>query len=72
MWRVRGRGGACTGFWWGNMRERDQWGDPGADGRIILRWIFRRWDVGMWTELGWPKIDRWRTLVSAVMNLRVP
>jgi hypothetical protein len=30
-----GRGEACTGFWWGNLRERDQWGDPGEDGRII-------------------------------------
>jgi len=27
----------CTGFWWGNMRERDHLGDPGVDGRIILR-----------------------------------
>jgi hypothetical protein len=26
--------------------ERDHWGDPGVDGRIILRWIFRKWDVG--------------------------
>jgi hypothetical protein len=26
----------CTGFWWGNLREEDQWGDPGIDGRIIL------------------------------------
>jgi hypothetical protein len=33
---------ACTGFWWGNMRERDHWGDPGVDGRIILRWIFKK------------------------------
>jgi hypothetical protein len=37
---------ACTEFWWGNLREREHWGDPGADGRIILRWIFRKWDVG--------------------------
>jgi hypothetical protein len=27
----------CTGFWWGNLRERDRWGDPDVDGRIILR-----------------------------------
>jgi hypothetical protein len=37
---------ACAGFWWGNLREKYQWGEPGVDGRIILRWIFRRWDVG--------------------------
>jgi hypothetical protein len=35
-----------TGFWWGNLREGDHWGDPGVDGRIILGWIFV--EVGMW------------------------
>jgi len=35
-------GEACTGFWWGNLKERDHWGDPAIDGRIILRWIFRK------------------------------
>jgi hypothetical protein len=34
-----------------NLREREQWGDPGVDRRIILRRIFRKWDVGVWTEL---------------------
>jgi hypothetical protein len=37
-----GRGEACTVFWWGNLNERDHWGDPGVDGRIILRWIFKK------------------------------
>jgi len=41
-----GEGEACTGFWWVNLLERDQWGDPGPDGRMIIRWIFRKWDVG--------------------------
>ena len=39
-----------------NRRERDHWGDVGVDGWIILGWISRRWDVGMWTGLGWPRI----------------
>ena len=33
-----------------------QWGDLGVDGWIILGWIFRKWDVGIWTGLGWPRI----------------
>ena len=39
-----GRGKAYTGFWWGNLRERNRLGDPGVDGRIILRWIFKKWE----------------------------
>ena len=35
----------------GNLREGDHWGDPGVDGRIILGWIFGKWNVGVWT--GW-------------------
>jgi hypothetical protein len=48
-----GRGGACTGFWWRNLKEGDHLGDPGIDGRIILRWIFIKWDVGVWTGSSW-------------------
>jgi hypothetical protein len=54
-------GGACsmyggvercvTGFGGGNLREGDHWGDSGIDGKIILEWIFGKWDVGVWT--GW-------------------
>jgi hypothetical protein len=59
-------GGACsaygerrgyTGFWWKNLRERDHWVYPGVDGRIILRRIFRKWDVVVWTGLSWHRIE---------------
>jgi hypothetical protein len=40
-----GRGEACAGFWWENLKERGHWRNPGVDGRIILRQIFRKWDV---------------------------
>jgi hypothetical protein len=61
-----------TGFWWGDLREGDHLGGPGVDGRIILIWIFKKWDGVMdWIELAQDR-DRWQTLVNAVMNLRVP
>jgi hypothetical protein len=40
------------------LRERDNLGDPGVDERIILRCIFRKWDVGVWNELGWLRIEK--------------
>ena len=46
MWSVWGGGEAYTEFWWGNLRERDHSGGPGVDGRIILRWIFRKGGMG--------------------------
>ena len=59
-------GGACsahvgeerriTGFWWGNVRVRERLGDLDVDGKIILRWIFRQWNVGVWTGSSWLKI----------------
>jgi hypothetical protein len=52
-----GRREAYIGFWWGNLRERDHWGDPDVDGRIILIRILRKWAVGVWTGLGWLKIE---------------
>ena len=69
----RGRRQAFIGFWWGNRKERDHLEESAVDGRIILRWIFRKWDVGDvdWIELDHVR-DRWRELVNVVMNLRVP
>jgi len=42
--------------WWGNLRERHHLGDPVIDGRIILRWIFRKSGVGVWTGSNWLRI----------------
>jgi hypothetical protein len=63
---------AYKGFWWGNLREIDQLEDPSIDGRIILRWIFRKLECGGmdWILLARDR-DRWQTLVTAAVNLQV-
>jgi hypothetical protein len=59
-------------FWWEDLREGDHLGDLSVDGRIILKWIFKKWDGDMdWNELAQDR-DRWRAVVNAVMNLRFP
>ena len=72
MKSVWGREEVHIGFWWGNLGERDHLKDPGIDGRIIIKWIFRKWDGGIsWIDQGQNR-GRWRALVNVVMNLRVP
>ena len=69
---VWGRGEAYTGVWWWNLRERDHLEDAGVDGRIILRWIFKKSYGGMdWIELAQDR-DRGRVLMNSVRNTRFP
>jgi hypothetical protein len=69
MWHVWETGEVLTGFWWGNTRKRDHLEDPVVDGKMDLQ------EVG-WKGMEWTDLDqgryRWRALVNAVMNLRVP
>jgi hypothetical protein len=54
-----GEAKAYAGCWWGNLRERHHFEDRGVDGRIILRWIFRKWNGGGmdWIELAQDRTD---------------
>jgi hypothetical protein len=56
----------------GRPEGRHHLGDPGVDGRIILKWIFKTWEGDMdWIELAQDR-DRWRALVNTAMDLGVP
>ena len=44
------------GFWWGNLRERDHLGVLGVNGRIILKFIFKKCDGWQWTGSIWFRI----------------
>jgi hypothetical protein len=71
MWHVRQRVKVYPGFWWGNMKERDQLKDLGLQRKDNI--ITDLQEVGCggmdWID---PAQDRDRTVVTAVMNLLVP
>jgi len=53
-WGAYGREeGRIQDFDGGNLSGRDHLGDPAVYGRLILRWIFRNWEVGVWTGSRW-------------------
>ena len=61
----------CIVFWWADLRQGNHLEDPGADGRIILKWILEKLDVGVdWISLSLVT-DKWRAVVNSVMNIRV-
>jgi hypothetical protein len=51
VWHVWGRGEVHTGFWWGDPRGKGHVQDLDVDGKIILKWIFKRWNEETWTGL---------------------
>jgi hypothetical protein len=67
-----GNGKLHTGFWLGDLRKRRHLEDLGIDGRIILKCVFKKCDGEKnWIDLVQDR-GRWRALVNAVMNYRVP
>ena len=62
-----------TGFWLGDLRERDHMEELDVNEMIILIKIFKRWNVESWTGLMWVRIGKGGgRLVNAVMNIRFP
>jgi hypothetical protein len=44
------------GYWWVHLRERNHLKDMKVDGRIIIKWFFKRWNGEAWTGIMWFRI----------------
>jgi hypothetical protein len=51
-------GEVYTRFWWGNLKERDHLVDLGIGERMILKWVFKKWDGEALTGLIWLRIEQ--------------
>ena len=69
MQHVRETGNVHIAFWWEELREGEHLEDPAVNRRIILKWIFKKWDGREWTDFAWLRTGAG---VNAVINLRVP
>jgi hypothetical protein len=58
--------------WWGNLRVRVYLEDAGIEGRILLNWVFKKWDGGVeWMDLI-QNTDGWWAFENATRNLQFP
>ena len=63
MWHVWETGEVHTGFWWGDIKDRGHLEDEGVDRKVILKWIFKKSDVGMDLVDLVQDRGRWRNLL---------
>ena len=59
------------GFGGRNLRARDNFEGVGVDGRIILKWLLKKYDVGVEYIDVAEDGEKWWALVSMVMNLQI-
>jgi hypothetical protein len=68
-----GMGDVCTGFWWGKLGKRDHWGRPRCRREDDIKMDLQEVGCRVMDRIELAQdIDRWRALVNAVINLRVP
>jgi len=60
-----------TKFWLEYLKGREDAGDIGVAGRIILEWVLGNWGGKLWTGFIRLDRDRWRTPVNSIMNLQI-